>query len=81
MRARGVGGRRLFAAYRAAKRVSPRARRIARHAEVLAMASDLRRQLYVTQNQIHGAKGTGPDGLTPTQRRRIRHKENAGRGA
>ena len=61
------------------RRESRKARRRARHSEVAAIASDLRRQTYLTQNRVHGAQGTGPDGLTSAQRRRIRHKENAGR--
>jgi hypothetical protein len=61
------------------RRLSRKARRAVRHSEVAAIDSDLRRQGYLTQNRVHGATRTGTDGLTPAQRRRIRHKENAGR--
>jgi hypothetical protein len=53
-------------------RISRKARRIARHRKVAALAADLRRQVYYRQNRC--------ERLTPAQRRRIRHKENAGRG-
>lgn len=86
----GAGGRPLHATYdemwperRAVgpvkRRISRKARRRARHSEVAAIASDLRRQTYLNQNRVHGAQGTADDGLTPAQRRRIRHKENGGR--
>jgi hypothetical protein len=53
-------------------RISRKARRLARHRKVAALAADLRRQVYYRQN--------GSERLTPAQRRRILHKENAGRG-
>ena len=59
--------------WRAASRISGKARRRARHREVAAIASDLRRAVYYRQN--------GCERLTPRQRRRVQHKENAGRGA
>lgn len=52
-------------------RVSPKARRRARHAQVVAIDSYLRRAVYYRQN--------GCERLTPRQRRRVLHKENAGR--
>ena len=61
-----------LAGYRAAMRVSPKARRRARHREVVAIGSELRRWVYYRQN--------GCERLTPRQRRRVQHKENAGRG-
>lgn len=73
MRARPVGYRRMVAAYRAAMRVSPRARRRARHREVATKNTYMRRAVYYRQN--------GCERLTPRQRRRVQHKENAGRGA
>ncbi len=54
------------------RRLSRKARRAIRHSEVAAMTSDLRAEVYYRQN--------GARRLTPAQRRRIRHKENAGRG-
>lgn len=60
-------------------RFSRKARRASRHQEVAAIGADLRTQTYQLQNQAWGAQGTGPDGLTPRQRRRVRHKANSGR--
>ncbi len=80
VRARPVGRSRLIASYKAAMRISPRARRQARHREVVAIGSNLRQMTYQTQNRVHGAANTGSDGLTSRQRRRVKHKENAGRG-
>lgn len=61
------------------QRISRKARRRAIHSRVAALAAELRRNSYLTQNRVHGAQDAGSDGLTPRQRRRIRHKENAGR--
>lgn len=61
-------------------RFSRKARRAAAHREVAAIGADLRTRIYHSQNQAWGAQGTGRDGLTPRQRRRVKHKANAGRG-
>ncbi len=50
-----------------------------RHSTVAAIGTNLRRMTYQTQNRVHGAVGMDGHGLTARQRRRIRHKENAGR--
>ncbi len=60
-----------MAGYRAAMRVSPRARRRTRHSEVATKDAFTRRAVYYRQN--------GCERLTPRQRRRVLHKENAGR--
>ncbi len=62
-----------LAGYSAARRISPKARRRARHRKVVAIDSYLRRAVYYRQN--------GCERLTPRQRRRVLHKENAGRQA
>lgn len=54
-------------------------RRRARHREVAAIGADIRTRIYQGQNQTWGARNTGADGLTPRQRRRVKHKANAGR--
>lgn len=58
--------------YRAATRLSRKARSRARHHEVDALDQYKRRATYYRQN--------GCERLTPRQRRRVLQKENAGRG-
>lgn len=43
------------------------------------LTTEARETTYRNQNRVWGARGTSADGLTPRQRRRIRHKQNAGR--
>lgn len=62
------------------RRISRKARRAARHREVAALGADWRTRTYHLQNQGWGSRNTGADGLTPRQRRRVKHKANAGRG-
>lgn len=52
-------------------RLSRKARRVSRHRQAAALDAHLRRQAYYRQN--------GCERLTPRQRRRVQHKENAGR--
>lgn len=60
-------------------RQSRKARRQAVHSEVAARGTEWRLTTYRNQNRINGVRGTAGDGLTPRQRRRVAHKENAAR--
>lgn len=79
MKARGIGRRRKIAGYKAAWRVGRKARRRAVIREVAAQSAEWRTTVYRNQNRVWGARNTSGDGLTPRQRRRVTHKENAAR--
>lgn len=53
------------------RRLSRKTRRTGRHSQVGQLSTFRRKANYYTQN--------GAERLTPRQRRRVRHKENAGR--
>lgn len=72
MKARGVGRLRMIASYRAAVRLGRKARRRAVVGTVAAHDAYWRRAVYYRQNGTENR-------LTPRQRRRIIHKENAAR--
>lgn len=77
MKARGIGRRRKIAGYKAAWRVSRKARRRAKVGIVAARDAEWRRGVYYRQN--HTKFFSGSNRLTPRQRRRVTHKENAAR--
>lgn len=72
MKTRGVGQKRRIAGYKAAWRIGRKIRRRATvNDQVAAKDTYMRRAVYYRQN--------GCERLTPAQRRRVQHKENAGR--
>lgn len=77
VKARSADRRRWIAGYKAAWRVGRKARRRAKVGVVAARGAEWRRGVYYRQN--HTEFFSGNNRLTPRQRRRVIHKENAAR--